>query len=84
MTDTQTEQSAEDIWHCKFGHLGSRNLGTLVIVLPTTHQEISLSANHVLMVKSVKAISNYWREEKQTSCLSLFTVMFVAKFRCHL
>ena len=29
VADTQTKQSVEDIWHCRFGHLRSRNLEKL-------------------------------------------------------
>ena len=29
VTDTQTKESVEYIWHCRFGHLGSRNLEKL-------------------------------------------------------
>ena len=60
VADTQTKQSVADIWHCRFGHLRSRNLEKLAqnklvngLNYDPSRNRVFF-VNHVLMVKFIK------------------------------
>ena len=86
VTDTQTKESVEYIWHCRFGHLGSRNLEKLAKdkLVCGFNYELVFFVNPALMAKFIKSHFQLLGSQEQTSHLSLFTVMFVVRFGTHL